>query len=303
MPQIATRASLRAPVGAGRARDCCRSWPDRIGRHTSAVSPCANLAKAVGPFRQRAEEAAILLDIDGTLAPIVPRPEEAVVPEGTRALLIELSGRYRLVGFVSGRPANQARQIVAIGSLPYVGNHGAELLAPGAVAPTPLAQIGDDGQVAQGLVEPLRPELYRLRVEVEEKGPILALHWRRTVAEKEAISLLEEIAQRAQAAGLRTHWGRKVLELRPAWVPDKGVGVRALLSLPNPPPALALYVGDEQTDLDAFAALSDLAAEGRLERALRIAVSSPEAPPQLLEEADLVIDGQEAVPQLLAALL
>jgi len=267
------------------------------------VSPSPDLVAALEPLRRRAEEAAILLDVDGTLAPIVPRPEEAVVPEATRSLLIELSGRYRLVGCVSGRPAHQARQIVSLGSLPYVGNHGAELLPAGAVSPKPLGDGQADRQAARKLIEPLGEALAALRIEVEEKEPAVALHWRRTTAEERAVELLRKIAAEAARAGLVGRWGRKVLELRPPGMPDKGTGVEALLSLHDPQPSLALYVGDEQTDLDAFAALRRLAEAGRLERAIRVAVASPEAPEQLVEEADLVISGQEAVPELLAALL
>ena len=77
----------------------------------------------------------ILLDIDGTLAPIVRHADDAHVPEATRAVLIEVSRRYKVVGCISGRRAATARQIVAIGTIAYVGNHGGELLRPGATRP------------------------------------------------------------------------------------------------------------------------------------------------------------------------
>ena len=77
----------------------------------------------------------MLLDIDGTLAPIVRHAADAHVPEATRTLLIEIASRYRLVGCVSGRRTATARQIVAIGTIAYVGNHGGELLLPRATRP------------------------------------------------------------------------------------------------------------------------------------------------------------------------
>src|SRR6266850_284578 len=70
-----------------------------------------------------------------TLPPIVRHAADAHVPEATRSLLIEISKRYRIVGCVSGRRAVTARQIVAIGTIAYVGNHGGELLRPGATRP------------------------------------------------------------------------------------------------------------------------------------------------------------------------
>jgi len=79
----------------------------------------------------RAKPAAILLDIDGTLAPIVEQPSHAVVPERTRQLLIALARRYAAVACVSGRRASEARAMVAIGTIPYLGSHGAEVLRAG----------------------------------------------------------------------------------------------------------------------------------------------------------------------------
>ncbi len=94
------------------------------------VSPAATLVEALGPIRAEPSPAPGLLDIDGTLAPIVRHADDAHVPEATRTLLIEVARRYRVVGCISGRRAATARQIVAIGTIAYVGNHGAELLLP-----------------------------------------------------------------------------------------------------------------------------------------------------------------------------
>jgi trehalose 6-phosphate phosphatase len=91
--------------------------------------------EALEPIRSNPAGAAVLLDIDGTLAPIVRHAADAHVPEATRTLLIEIAKRYRVVGCVSGRRAATARQIVAIGTIAYVGNHGGELLRPGSTRP------------------------------------------------------------------------------------------------------------------------------------------------------------------------
>src|SRR2546426_12218054 len=99
------------------------------------VSPAATLLEALDPIRSDPADAAVLLDIDGTLAPIVRHAADAHVPEATRTLLVEIAHRYRLVACVSGRRANPARQIVAIGTIAYIGNHGGELLRPRATRP------------------------------------------------------------------------------------------------------------------------------------------------------------------------
>src|ERR1700677_4687233 len=100
-----------------------------------SVSPAATLVEALEPVRADPARSAVLLDIDGTLAPIVRHAADAHVPEATRSLLIEIAKRYRVVGCVSGRRASTPRQIVAIGTIAYIGNHGGELLRPRASAP------------------------------------------------------------------------------------------------------------------------------------------------------------------------
>jgi trehalose 6-phosphate phosphatase len=142
----------------------------------------------------------------------------------------------------------------------------------------------------------------RRRVRLEDKGPIVAFHWRGAPDEDAAKSTVDAIAQRAQAAGLRTHWGRKVLEVRPPVKIDKGSGIVRLLNEVGPEIENALYVGDDTTDIDAFRALGSLVDEGRLERAVRVGVQSDEGPSEILGEADLVVDGPEGVRELLTLL-
>jgi trehalose 6-phosphate phosphatase len=101
-------------------------------------------------------------------------------------------------------------------------------------------------------------------------------------------------------AGLRTHWGRKVLEVRPPVRIDKGAGVTSLLH--DADIDYALYVGDDATDLDAFRALETLAAEGRLKGVVRVGVRSDDGPDAIQSEADVVVDGTEGVQELLSIL-
>jgi trehalose 6-phosphate phosphatase len=258
--------------------------------------------EALEPIRSDPAHAAILLDIDGTLAPIVRHAADAHVPEATRTLLIEIAKRYRVVGCVSGRPASTARQIVAIGTIAYVGNHGGELLRPGSTRP----EVDEDLAAGMARVRDFAARVYtgehqRLRVRSEDKGSIAAFHWRGAPDEDAAAEAVRKIARSAQEAGLAVHWGRKVLEVRPPVALDKGLGIAALLH--GGTATAAVYVGDDTTDLDAFRGLRELVASGELARAVCVAVSSDEAPPELAREADLIVEGPGGVRGLLEALL
>jgi trehalose 6-phosphate phosphatase len=266
------------------------------------VSPAATLVEALEPLRSDPDSGAILLDIDGTLAPIVRHAADAHVPEATRTLLIEIAKRYGVVGCVSGRRAATARQIVAIGTLAYVGNHGGELLRPRSTRPEVDPELAEwSARVRAFAARTLTAELQRLRVRGEDKDAIAAFHWRGAPDEQAAAAAVQQIAALAEQEGLAVHWGRKVLEVRPPVKLDKGLGIAALLR--GSPATAALYVGDDTTDLDAFRGLRELAQTGSLHSALCVAVDSDEAPPELAQEADLTVDGTAGVRELLEALL
>jgi len=221
----------------------------------------------------------VLLDVDGTLAPIAARPELAAVPEATRAELRRLVGRYDLVAAVSGRAGDDAARLVDVPGIEVVGNHGLEL--------DPRAE-----ELAGALVD------FRESVglPVEDKRLSLSYHFREAADPAAARAALEEVARRAEEAGLVPRWGRMVLEIRPPVDTDKGVAVRTLLARSGA--TRALYAGDDTTDLDAFAGLRDAG----LEHAVCVAVSSDEGPAELREAADLVVPDPEAMAGLLARL-
>jgi trehalose 6-phosphate phosphatase len=233
------------------------------------------LAALVGDPRS----AAVILDVDGTLAPIVPRPEDARVPEVTRRELRRLVDRYRLVACLSGRTSGDARQIVGVDGIVYVGSHGLEL--------EPEADRWRDR---------LRAFVATETWPVEDKGLTASFHYRDAPDEAAARAELEEVATRAQAAGFRARFGRKVLELRPPVDADKGTAVVHLTA--GEDITRGLYAGDDTTDLDAFRGLR----ESGLELAICVAVSSAEGPRELVEQADVVLEGPDAVLDLLRRL-
>jgi trehalose 6-phosphate phosphatase len=266
------------------------------------VTTAATLAEQLAPLRADPRRSAVLLDVDGVLAPIVRHADDATVPEAVRGLLIEVGRRYGVVACVTGRRASDARRIVSIGSIFYIGNHGGELLRPGTVQPEVDRALQDWSLRIQEFARDANgAQLSRLRVRLEDKASIVAFHWRGAPDEAAAEECVHSIASRAEAVGLSTHWGRKVLEVRPPVRMDKGLGVRRLLRESDV--SAALYAGDDVTDLDAFGALGELAENGRLDHAVCVAVRSEEAPEEIVERADVLLDGPGEVRLLLEALL
>ena len=260
----------------------------------------APTAETLRPLTEAPDRAALLFDVDGTLAPIVERASDATVPKRVAQLLGDLAARYACVACVSGRAASDARRLVGVGRIAYAGSHGAELLAPGERTATPIPAFATWAeQVHRFVADRDDAELRRLRVRIEDKGPIMAFHWRGAPDEATAHTRVEAIAGEAEAAGLAIHWGRKVLEVRPPVPISKGRAVRELVR--GAGARAAMYAGDDATDLDAFDALEELAGEGALDGVVRVGVRSDEGPAAIVERADVVID-QPGVVELLELL-
>jgi len=246
-------------------------------------------AARLEPLRREPGRAAILTDVDGTLAPIVERAEDATVPAAAREALAALSERYALVGCISGRQALEARRLVGLDTLAYAGNHGLELLMPGEEAPRPDPSVVGRESEAMDFLAGLGREPEETGLRREDKGPIQALHWRGAESEAAAESHAREIAREAGRAGLEPRWGRKVLELRPVGGGGKDGAVASLLAEDGVD--RATYAGDDRTDLDAFRRLRELEEEGRLSPAVCVGVLSAEAPAELAEESDVTVAG------------
>ena len=240
------------------------------------------LARSADLLARLAEDplrAGLFLDVDGVLAPIVPRPEDARVPEETRDELRRLNGRYALVACISGRSGEVAREIVGVPELTYVGNHGLEL------EPESAEWIGRLREFLAGTDWPH---------DLEDKRLTAALHYRDVADEAAARAQLERIAASARDAGFVARFGRKVLEVVPPLRADKGTAIRTLLDRQGL--RRALTAGDDTTDLDAFRALIGL------EVAVRVAVASEEGPAELKEAADVVVSSPAEFLSLLGRL-
>ena len=241
--------------------------------------------------------AAILTDIDGTLAPIVPSPDMSEVPEELRELLQRLCGRYRVVAGISGRAAEDAFRLVGLEEIVYYGNHGFEILRGGEVEVIPEAAPYQTA--IEELEESAREELGPLGAFVEEKGITVSVHYR-NVSPEVGERCKEFVKREGERLGLRITVGRGVVEARPPIRADKGTATRRVVE--EYQPEKALFIGDDTTDLDAFRELEKLREEGVLAETLRVGVESDEGPSDIVSEADLVVDGVEGVGEVLRIL-
>ena len=245
----------------------------------------------LAPFAERPALAAVVLDFDGTLSPIVDVAAEARPVDGAVELLDRLAGRLGLVAVMSGRPVDFLRLLLPP-SVALSGLYGLEVIRDGVRSDLPGA----------GAWREVVADVARISVDrgpdgmvVEPKGLSLTLHYRTRPDVAPAVQAWAE-AQAARS-GLVARPAKMSVELHPPIAVDKGTALEALTA----GLAAVCYAGDDQGDLPAFDALDRLAAAGV--HTLRVAVASPEAPPELVERADLLVDDPGGVVALLRRLV
>ena len=241
----------------------------------------------------------LLLDIDGTISPIAPTPEAARLLPGMMPLLERAAATFDVTAAVSGRAAADARRMVGVDRLLYIGNHGMEYWQPGADAPQVVAEVKPYlPAIAEALDIAERDLVPRLAgVRVERKGPSGSVHTRSAADPEQALVIvLEALRPVTDRLGLRLTSGKLVAEIRPPLALNKGSAVERLVR--DQHLRSALYLGDDTTDIDAFRALRRLRADGVCD-GLAVAVLQAEAPPTLAAEADLTLPSIEAVPAFL----
>lgn len=236
-------------------------------------------------FVGSAASAGILLDVDGTLSPIAERPELARLEAGTGAVLSRLVARYRVVAAVSGRTQEQLERLVDVEGVRLVGSYG---LAPGSIPSDLISAVLSAADQVEGAW-------------MEMKGATIAVHYRATTDSVSAGRALErQMAALAAPANMTVLQGKHVVELVPRGFPLKEGAVERIID--GDGLRAALYAGDDIADLLAFEALDRALGDGRLERAVKVAVRGPEAPVDLVAAADIVVDGPEALIELLSTL-
>ena len=246
-------------------------------------------------LRADPSNAVVALDYDGTLAPIVERPADAVLAPGALAALRTLAPRLRALALVTGRPADVVVELGGLVDVPgllVLGQYGAQRWSDGTVhGPDPLPGVAEARSRLPALVEPEGAAL-------EDKGLALVVHTRPSPDPAGALArLTAPVMAVAAAAGLEVHPGRLVLELRPPGFDKRG----ALRALCEPAPSAVLFAGDDLGDLPAYDAVDELRALGV--PGVLVCSASEEGPAELRERADLVVDGPLGVVALLEGLL
>ena len=246
---------------------------------------------------QGARRILLLMDYDGTLTPIVERPELAHLPESTRMLLKALRYQPRFkVGVISGRALSDLKGRVGIHGIIYAGNHGLEIEGPGVDFVNPIAE--EMKPVLRVIHQVLKRALGGSRgVLVEDKGLTLSVHYRQVAAEKaeEVQDSFERIVGSTLAAGqVRITSGKKVYEVRPAVDWDKGKAIRLLMKKygkgGRESGLVPVYLGDDLTDEDGFrviekygGGISVFVGEPDQESSARYFLRSPEEVSRFLE--------------------
>jgi trehalose 6-phosphate phosphatase len=246
---------------------------------------------------RRAAEVAICLDFDGTIAPIVDDPEAARPLPGIVELLGPLARRYAAVALVSGRPATYLAVHAAAPGVRYLGMYGLEEIVEGRVQVDPRLAAAQPAVAAAAEDLARHPAVTASGAHLEDKRYAVAVHTRRVADPGRWAGPIGEAADEVAAGhGLEVVPGKMVWELRPPVASDKGDAVRQVAAASGA--SALVVVGDDRGDLSAFAAAAALGGDG-----LRVAAASAEAPPELLDQADLVVDGPEGVRDLLELLL
>jgi trehalose-phosphatase len=244
---------LREVAGrVARGPDDADEGGDAAGSRGSAPGVAARL---IGELEDR--RLVLFFDYDGTLTPIVRRPEDATLSDAMRSLLRELAAHVT-VGIVSGRDLDDVRSMVALDELYYAGSHGFDVRGPGGLrmqhqeARTRLPELDAAEAELRGRLESIDG------VRVERKGFAVAVHYRE--ADEAEVANVGAAVDDAidRHAGLRKKGGKKIFELQPDVAWDKGRAVRWLLEQLEltGPDVLPVYVGDDETDEDAFEILS-----------------------------------------------
>ncbi|MEX1046018.1 MAG: trehalose-phosphatase [Actinomycetota bacterium] len=236
-------------------------------------------------LRERAAEAGIFLDFDGTLSEIVPLPAQSSPVGGALEVVGSLVSTYRLVAVISGRPADDVSRLLPVDGVRIEGLYG----------------LNGDLQM-EGLLEQVERAVSRVpEAWVESKGGSIAVHYRAAADPSQARRVLAQDLRRIaeEARGLDVIEGKMVLELVPSGRSRKGGAVEKLVREFGL--NAALYAGDDFADLEAFEALERMAGDGFL--GVKVAVDGEETPEELRARADVVVEGPGGLIEVLSHLL
>lgn len=253
---------------------------------TKLQSPAEAVAAFLPVLAHR--PAGLFSDFDGTLSPLAPTPEQAIIHPRARAALLRLMGQIDEVGIITGRAALTAEEMVGIDGIDYVGNHGLEWRRYGRHVEHPgsVASADDVSAAMAEIKQRVAGTVADDGLLFEDKRLSGSIHYREARhPERVRDSLVAIATEVANAYGLWITEGRKIVEVRPKMVINKGTALQRLIK--ERELRGVLFFGDDVTDLDGFRMLHDMRKEGL--RALTVGVASPEAPSQIYQLSDLVL--------------
>jgi trehalose 6-phosphate phosphatase len=238
--------------------------------------------RVVQALAARSPRAGVFLDLDGTLAPIVARPELARILPEIRPTLARIAGRLE-VAVISGRPSAQVRDLVDVDGVVIVGTHGLE----------------DERPMSAEVLEEIEAAAAAVGAWVEPKGAAAAVHFR-GLEDPEAAehASMDALAAIAATQDLEILPGKRILELTPAGRPRKGGAVERIARERGL--EAVLFAGDDVGDLDAFAALERLRSRGVW--TCGVAARGGDTPPEVEAAADVVVEGPRGMAALLASI-
>lgn len=236
---------------------------------------------------------AIVTDVDGTISEIAPSPEKAVVTNTMQNELVKLKEKFSMVAVISGRSVLNAREMVGVEGLLYVGNHGMEFLKDGKLSMHPqvekyLPQIKKTGQkLKNGDLSCLDGLIF------EDKGICYSIHYRLSnPSENPREQILNTLHDDPECKGLKIAEGRQLVELRPPVSCDKGTILNNIIEEYGL--EKIIYLGDDITDVDAFNNLNKMESEGKIKGA-SILVLSTEIPSYVKKNSNFIVNDVDEV--------
>ncbi len=219
------------------------------------------------------DKTSILTDIDGTISEIATTPEDAVVTPSMQKLLFKLKEKFQMVGVISGRSAVNAKSMVGVDGLLYVGNHGMEYVDGNKIFidPEALKYLAD---IKKSVDKLKNGELSRINgLMFEDKGVCIAIHYRQCLPNENVRNrILDAINDSIDIGKLKLTEGRKIVEIKPPISRDKGFIVEKILEKYDL--NRVIYLGDDVTDFDAFLKLKELEKTGKIRMATIIVLSN-----------------------------
>lgn len=254
------------------------------------------------------DQIALFVDLDGVLAPLVDDPNSAEVSRQTVELLNTVIARGAHAGLITGRSARKAQELVPVKDLSLAALHGVEIIGPdGKSDVCPVAQSAlEYVQVAAELAQTVGWAF-------ENKQEVVSIHFKQRGRLGQSVNSAHIKAQLLTVLNplkVEVHEAKQVIEVRPKGARTKGDALRFFVESLAQNTQLVVFIGDDQTDVDAFREINHLkdateqSSVGReaSRRFIKVGVGGADAPQDLVDEADIMLEHQAHVHDFLVLL-